>query len=247
MKEVYYVVLTYKKGATWGKMAVGVKVVSVNGERLNLGKVVLRETVGKIASYLALGVGFIMAGFTERKQALHDKIAQTYVVYKDPNQKNNTWVILLILIPVFIAIIGILASIVLVSLSTAREKAKEAALLKNSSPISTTLNVTPSAAVTSSDDSGDPNSSIVYYYGKECPHCKDLAKFLEDKRIADKVSFAKKEVWHNAKNADEMQKRADGCQVSKEGMGVPFVWSEGQCFVGGPDAENFFKQKAGIK
>jgi len=108
------------------------------------------------------------------------------------------------------------------------------------------LKTAPSAAVTSSDDSGDPNSAIVYYYGKECPHCQDLAKFLEDKRIADKVSFAKKEVLHNSKNADEMQKRADGCQVPKEGMGVPFVWSDGKCFVCEPDTENFFKQKAGM-
>lgn len=108
------------------------------------------------------------------------------------------------------------------------------------------LKTAPSAAVTSSDDSGDPKSPIVYYYGKECSHCKDLEKFLEDNKIADRVSFAKKEVWHNSKNSDEMQKRADECRVSKEGMGVPLVWSEGKCFVGGPDAENFFKQKAGM-
>lgn len=123
----YFIIFTYKKGATLGKMAVGIKVISADDRRLSLGKIFLRETVGKALSYATLYIGYIMAGFTERKQALHDKISQTYVVYKDPNQKNNTWIILLILIPVFIIIIGILASIVLVSLSSAREKAREAA------------------------------------------------------------------------------------------------------------------------
>ncbi len=105
----------------------------------------------------------------------------------------------------------------------------------------------PSASAPSSDDSGDSNSSIVYYYGKECPHCKDLEKFLEENHIAEKVSFAKKEVWHNTKNSREMQSRADECKIEKSSMGVPFVWAEGKCFVGGPDAEKFFKEKAGIQ
>ncbi len=105
----------------------------------------------------------------------------------------------------------------------------------------------PSASAPSSDDSGDPNSPIVYYYGKECPHCKDLEKFLEENHIADKVSFAKKEVWHNSKNSSEMQRRADECKLDQKSLGVPFVWAEGKCFVGGPDAEKFFKEKAGIQ
>lgn len=109
------------------------------------------------------------------------------------------------------------------------------------------LNSAPSAHAPSPDDSGDPNSPIVYYYGKECPHCKDLEKFLEDNRIAEKVSYAKKEVWHNAKNSREMQSRADECKIEKSDMGVPFVWAEGKCFVGGPDAEKFFRERAGIR
>ena len=105
----------------------------------------------------------------------------------------------------------------------------------------------PSASAPSTDDSGNPNSPIVYYYGKECPHCKDLEKFLEENNIAEKVSFAKKEVWHNLRNSSEMQKRADECGIEKSSMGVPFVWAEGKCFVGGPDAEKFFREKAGIQ
>jgi glutaredoxin len=105
------------------------------------------------------------------------------------------------------------------------------------------LKTAPSEAP-SPDDTGDPNASIVYFYGKECSHCKDLEKFLEENRIAEKVSFAKKEVWHNTKNSKELKRRADECGVKD--IGVPFVWAEGKCFVGGPDAEKFFREKAGI-
>jgi hypothetical protein len=52
-------------------------------------------------------------------------------------------------------------------------------------------------------------------------------------------------VWHNKKNLNELQKRAGECSIAED-VGVPFVWSEGKCFIGGPDAEKFFKEKAGI-
>lgn len=68
-------------GATLGKMAVGIKVVRGNGERLTLGRGVGRY-FGFILSSLTLMIGFIMAAFTERKQALHDMICDTVVVDK---------------------------------------------------------------------------------------------------------------------------------------------------------------------
>lgn len=83
----YYILLTYKYQATFGKMILGLKVVSKNFERPSLGRVIVREIPAKIISGLILYIGFVMAGFTQRKQALHDKIARTVVVYKDPSKK----------------------------------------------------------------------------------------------------------------------------------------------------------------
>ncbi|MCB0606341.1 MAG: RDD family protein [Lewinellaceae bacterium] len=67
------------KQATLGKMAVGIKVVDEAGERISFGKASGRF-FGKIISGVIIYIGFIMAGFTERKQALHDMMAGTLVV-----------------------------------------------------------------------------------------------------------------------------------------------------------------------
>lgn len=65
--------------ATFGKRALGLKVTDKNYERLSLGQAVGRY-LAKIPSALILGIGYLMAGWTEKKQALHDMIAGTYVV-----------------------------------------------------------------------------------------------------------------------------------------------------------------------
>jgi uncharacterized RDD family membrane protein YckC len=65
--------------ATLGKRAVGIKVTNLEGQRIGFGQATGRF-FGKIISGLTLLIGYMMAGFTERKQALHDMIAGTLVV-----------------------------------------------------------------------------------------------------------------------------------------------------------------------
>ncbi len=65
--------------ATLGKMAMGIKVTDLYGRRISFGKACGRF-FGKILSAIILYIGFIMAGFTEKKQALHDIIAGTLVL-----------------------------------------------------------------------------------------------------------------------------------------------------------------------
>jgi uncharacterized RDD family membrane protein YckC len=69
------------KQATLGKMALGLKVTDLQGERLSFARATGRY-FGKIVSSLILFVGFMMAGWTEKKQALHDIMAGTLVVKK---------------------------------------------------------------------------------------------------------------------------------------------------------------------
>jgi len=87
---------------------------------------------------------------------------------------------------------------------------------------------------------------IIFFYGQECPHCQDVEKFNTDNHIADKVKFDSVEVWHNQDNANLMLQKAKDCGISSDAVGVPFVWSDGKCYVGTPQVEDFFKQKAGI-
>jgi len=69
------------KQATLGKMALGLKVVDVEGNRISFLRGVGRF-FAKFLSYFTLLIGFIMAGFTAKKQALHDMVASTLVVKK---------------------------------------------------------------------------------------------------------------------------------------------------------------------
>ncbi|NTW15556.1 MAG: hypothetical protein HGA38_04310 [Candidatus Moranbacteria bacterium] len=94
--------------------------------------------------------------------------------------------------------------------------------------------------------SGDVSSGIVLYYGTECPHCKDVDAFIERNAIAEKVSFARKEVWHDQKNASEMTDRAASCGIGRDQVGVPFLFADGQCYIGTPDVEGYLREKAGI-
>jgi uncharacterized RDD family membrane protein YckC len=69
------------KQGTLGKMALGIIVTDMNGNRLSFGRATGRY-FGKILSGMILCIGYIMAGFTEKKQALHDMIAGCLVVNK---------------------------------------------------------------------------------------------------------------------------------------------------------------------
>lgn len=66
---------------TLGKMALGIKVTDMNGRRISFGQASGRH-FAKILSGIILLIGYIMAAFTEKKQALHDLIAGTLVVRK---------------------------------------------------------------------------------------------------------------------------------------------------------------------
>jgi len=65
--------------ATLGKRILGLKVTDLAGRRIGFGQASGRF-FGKIISAMTIYIGFIMAGFTDRKQALHDMIAGTLVV-----------------------------------------------------------------------------------------------------------------------------------------------------------------------
>lgn len=66
---------------TLGKMALNIKVTDLYGERISFGRATGRFFAKYISAFTLL-IGYIMAAFTERKQALHDMIAGTLVMKK---------------------------------------------------------------------------------------------------------------------------------------------------------------------
>jgi uncharacterized RDD family membrane protein YckC len=78
----YFVGFWATTGQTPGKMVMGIKVISIDGQPLSWGKAILRY-IGYIISSLILSLGFIWVAFDAKRQGWHDKIAGTYVVRKE--------------------------------------------------------------------------------------------------------------------------------------------------------------------
>ena len=74
--------------ATPGKKVLGLRVTDLQGKRLSFIRASGRY-FGKIISWLLFGIGFAMAGFTEKKQALHDMLAGC-LVWRDPSKFSPT-------------------------------------------------------------------------------------------------------------------------------------------------------------
>jgi len=79
---LYYALMECSKfQGTLGKMALGIIVVDENGQRLTFDRAT-RRYFAKFLSVLILFIGFVMAAFTKKKQALHDIIAGCLVIEK---------------------------------------------------------------------------------------------------------------------------------------------------------------------
>lgn len=77
----YYILAVGLWGTTIGKRAVGLKVVNPQGVRPSMGQAAGRYFAG-ILSALILLIGYLMIAFRADKRALHDLIANTWVVHK---------------------------------------------------------------------------------------------------------------------------------------------------------------------
>ena len=73
--------LSSERQATLGKMAVGLIVTDDQGERLTFGRATGRH-FAKYLSAFFFGIGFALAAFTAKRQALHDLIVSTIVVFE---------------------------------------------------------------------------------------------------------------------------------------------------------------------
>jgi uncharacterized RDD family membrane protein YckC len=84
---IFWIYFTLLESSAWqatlGKRTLGLYVTDAEGHRLTFGRAAGRN-LAKYLSGLILGIGYLMAGFTRRKQALHDLIAGCLVLKKAP-------------------------------------------------------------------------------------------------------------------------------------------------------------------
>ena len=77
----YQIFFVGKYGATPGKMACKLKIVTADGGSFGYGRATGRF-FAEMLSGLICYIGYIIAGFDDQKRALHDHICNTRVVYK---------------------------------------------------------------------------------------------------------------------------------------------------------------------
>ena len=72
-----------RRRATLGRIALGIQVTDVHGNRIGLGRALLRR-LARILSVLTFAIGFLVSLLTKRRQTLHDLLVGTLVV-RDPS------------------------------------------------------------------------------------------------------------------------------------------------------------------
>ena len=118
---LYYALMESSgKQATLGKMALGIKVVDRHGGRISFARATGRH-LAKLLSGMILMIGYMMAGFTSRKQALHDMVAGCLVVNRSASEEliqqgvreagMPAWAIVLIVLAVSVFPLAILAAV----------------------------------------------------------------------------------------------------------------------------------------
>ncbi|WP_099156848.1 RDD family protein [Virgibacillus ndiopensis] len=77
-------------GYTLGRRMAGNRIVRIDGRKVDIGTMILRNIVAGIFYILTLGIGLIVSAFMiggrEDKRAIHDFIAQTYVTTDPPSK-----------------------------------------------------------------------------------------------------------------------------------------------------------------
>jgi uncharacterized RDD family membrane protein YckC len=75
----YVIGFDVTQGATPGKMALGIRIVTDDRDPIGFGHALLRY-FAHFASAITLGIGYLMIAFTAEKRGLHDFIAGTMVI-----------------------------------------------------------------------------------------------------------------------------------------------------------------------
>ncbi|HEY6923715.1 MAG TPA: RDD family protein [Steroidobacteraceae bacterium] len=96
--------------ATLGKRAVGIKVTDLQGRRIGFGQASGRY-FAHIVSDLTMGVGYVVAAFSKKRQTVHDMIAMTLVVSREFSAEEIASAGPAPRVPVALAVLAVLAMV----------------------------------------------------------------------------------------------------------------------------------------
>ena len=77
---LYFIIMWGRKGATLGKMAMGIRIVRTDGSDISYGTAFLRYIGYQLISPALFCLGFLWMLWDKREQTWHDKIASTCVI-----------------------------------------------------------------------------------------------------------------------------------------------------------------------
>ena len=77
---LYFIIMWGRKGATLGKMAMGIRIVRTDGSDISYGTAFLRYIGYQVVSPALFFLGYLWMLWDDREQTWHDKIASTCVV-----------------------------------------------------------------------------------------------------------------------------------------------------------------------
>jgi len=80
------------------------------------------------------------------------------------------------------------------------------------------------------------NESTIIFWGDNCPHCATLIDNVKQKNLDVKLHIDYKEIYLDGDNAELFEAIIKKCGISPYNAGVPLLYINSQCWVGGNEA-----------
>jgi len=97
----YSTILVTTKGFTIGKYLCGLHVIKKDGTRPFFFRALLRESIGKVISFIPLFLGFFWIGFSRSKRGWHDHLSGSSFIRKPSSKKMA---LIAVLLPLFVTL-----------------------------------------------------------------------------------------------------------------------------------------------
>ena len=99
-------------------------------------------------------------------------------------------------------------------------------------------------------DFPDDQADLILYWGKGCPHCENVKKYIRDNDFDSKIKIAYREVYYDNGNQLKLEATVKLCPEidTTQGIGVPLSFDpkEKKCILGDQPAIDWLKAKTNL-